>query len=880
MLTLIIWSLLAFSILNTVTNAKGNHSTHQYQPITFDACDVCVANQDYCSPGWLPVPNLNLALKGIDIGKKQPMPLKPDGDPSVRGIIFNSVHRNEDYGNMEVNNFLHLTDRLVCTSEFETQAWTNMEQYIHGTSESSMSNWDVGFTGPEITIEAEIPDIGDISMTPPPNSFSYGQGNSDSNSNMENFFSHEQGSISRSTARCSVYDVFIDINEASLSLNPSFIDAIKEIDNAMTVMEKRSTMIKFIETFGTHYAKESVMGIGVEFETRFTEEETLNYDSQTRNECSSSSGGFSLFGYGGHHSEKECTGSLEDTTIGSDTIVKRFTSTTYGTLPVGTQSLEEWSSMVQEMMVSGTLTPLPIKQSLAPIVDILLTPSVAQISHNDGTLINITNVIQTAVYGYLNYLPFFQPSFDWACANTLLLDNKVYKLQEGRINGRNVYKDEDDVDESMGKYLFYSKHGFTVSTSFTSEEEDILTSSPCPQGGAVFEGSLVRPPVPNIQSWQECSNTCSDVSDCNYWQYDNNNKICSLLVDFERIVTSSNYFSIGSSDCPGNSFKYTEGLCAEKNPSRSMWKRNGITEFFEKDLQLESFDSNSVLIVGGVGAQRSSETLFTKQPCDVPNLPFDNFRHTLLLSAGDHKVLSCGGDIDAAHADVCFEKNAEIGQWIFHSNLIQKRDLAIGISMPDGVYIFGGDQSQRTSDFLPKFSNIWEVGPEIPGYGITDGCGIRISNTEIVLIGGYESMNRVLKYNTQTKEWSTMPNLIQGRRNHNCAIINDRIIVTGGWDGVNIPYLSSTEIIPLTTFVPILGGNLNTGRCYFGMLTVGDRFPRLLVLAGETYSDHLDSIEVWNDDKEEWTITPLAFKVPRSTFGYLALPESFICLNK
>ena len=124
---------MAFSILNTVTNARGNHSTHQYQPITFDACDVCVANQDYCSPGWLPVPNLNLALKGIDIGKKQPMPLKPDGDPSVRGIIFNSVHRNEDYGNMEVNNFLHLTDRLVCTSEFETQAWTNMEEYIHGT---------------------------------------------------------------------------------------------------------------------------------------------------------------------------------------------------------------------------------------------------------------------------------------------------------------------------------------------------------------------------------------------------------------------------------------------------------------------------------------------------------------------------------------------------------------------------------------------------------------------------------------------------------------------------------------------------------------------------------------------------------------------------
>ena len=224
------------------------------------------------------------------------------------------------------------------------------------------------------------------------------------------------------------------------------------------------------------------------------------------------------------------------------------------------------------MMNSGTLTPLPIKQSLTPIVDILLTPTVAKISHDHGTLINITNVIQTAVSGYLNYLPFFKPSFDWACAKTLLLDNNVYQLQEGRINGRNVYKDEDE-STGKSKYLFYSKNGFTVSTSFTSEDEDILTSSPCPQRGAVLEGdSLVRPPVTNIPSWQECSIMCSDVTDCSYWQHDNYTKICSLLVDYERIVSSSDFFSIGSSDCPGNSFKFTEGLCAEKNPSRSMWK--------------------------------------------------------------------------------------------------------------------------------------------------------------------------------------------------------------------------------------------------------------------------------------------------------------------
>ena len=49
-----------------------------------------------CDPTWLPAPNLNRALLGIDLAKKHPMPLKPEGDPSYRGTIFNAVFRNPE----------------------------------------------------------------------------------------------------------------------------------------------------------------------------------------------------------------------------------------------------------------------------------------------------------------------------------------------------------------------------------------------------------------------------------------------------------------------------------------------------------------------------------------------------------------------------------------------------------------------------------------------------------------------------------------------------------------------------------------------------------------------------------------------------------------
>ena len=66
---------------------------------------------------------------------------------------------------------------------------------------------------------------------------------------------------------------------------------------------------------------------------RFTYWETLHHDEQTRNKCSSKSGGVKLFGFATDISTSKCTGSLSDTTQGQNTVVDRFTSRSFGTLP-------------------------------------------------------------------------------------------------------------------------------------------------------------------------------------------------------------------------------------------------------------------------------------------------------------------------------------------------------------------------------------------------------------------------------------------------------------------------------------------------------------------------------------------------------------------
>ena len=194
--------------------------------------------------------------------------MKPEGDPSFRNPLFIF---NDPVDCDGLLSFVHTARRLVCSADFESEAFDTLESYIYGSSKSSMSSWSLSYEGPEVSGTVGVP-IGpaeaSITVSPPPNTASYGEEDSESSSSLEKFFSKEGGSISRSEARCSVFDVTIDIDDSNLRLHPGFIDAVKIVDLAATNSEKEAAMQSFVSKFGTHYQSKSVMGVGTEFETR------------------------------------------------------------------------------------------------------------------------------------------------------------------------------------------------------------------------------------------------------------------------------------------------------------------------------------------------------------------------------------------------------------------------------------------------------------------------------------------------------------------------------------------------------------------------------------------------------------------------------------
>ena len=248
-------------------------------------------------------------------------------------------------------------------------------------------------------------------------------------------------------------------------------------------------------------------------------------------------------------------------------------------------------------MVDGTLAPLPIKQDLEPIYKILLTPAVKNISHDNGTAVDIKNVIDTAIsYGYIDYCSLFKCDFP-ACPSIVRLGGLIYyELHNFKLHGQIVYQNQ--VDEN---YLFYQKSNTSwVVSSNLDVQSSILRTTSCPQQGRFFfETKSSSLPIPDVSDWKECSSLCRQGKMCNYWQFYKN--FCYLLNDFKDIKSASDDYLIGSKDCPGDT-KVTQspyGQCAGNMPSKSMWKV-GDDSFFSKDYRLEPFDHTSILITGGM----------------------------------------------------------------------------------------------------------------------------------------------------------------------------------------------------------------------------------------------------------------------------------------
>ena len=194
----------------------------------------------------------------------------------------------------------------------------------------------------------------------------------------------------------------------------------------------------------------------------------------------------------------------------------------------------------------------------------------------------------------------------------------------------------------------------------------------------------------------------------------------------------------------------------------------------------------------------------------------------------------------------------------------------------EATFIFGGRNSDKTYEYLPKDSTEWLMGKtEIPGRGFSSGCAIAVkSGKEIWLIGGYGTGMRILCFDVVSHTFQVMPfqlnvgRLNVGRQFQTCAFIpnTNKIMITGGCN------VDSTEILDAKDGSVTMASPMNSKRRShgIGIITVNGE-DQVAVFGGHDGENELDSAELYNTQMEKWEMSDLKLSEPKLGIGFLTI---------
>lgn len=143
------------------------------------------------------------------------------------------------------------------------------------------------------------------------------------------------------------------------------------------------------------------------------------------------------------------------------------------------------------------------------------------------------------------------------------------------------------------------------------------------------------------------------------------------------------------------------------------------------------------------------------------------------------------------------------GVWRKEKDMPQKKGRFAMASKGNKVYFFGGLKDKtKSTDSVEEFdleTGTWEGKEDLPG-AMNRMSAVTSQDGFIYVIGGEnedgDTLNSVYKYDPSTDKYTEISPLKDPRKNFGAISVDNRIIVTGGWDiksGQKI-FLKSTEI--------------------------------------------------------------------------------------
>ena len=175
------------------------------------------------------------------------------------------------------------------------------------------------------------------------------------------------------------------------------------------------------------------------------------------------------------------------------------------------------------------------------------------------------------------------------------------------------------------------------------------------------------------------------------------------------------------------------------------------------------------------------------------------------------------------------------------------------------VYLIGGIEGNKCKNNCYRYNlkdNTWLTLS--PMSTERSEVGAVYFNDKIYVFGG-STINRCLAsceiLTLSTNEWITGPTMKESRRGCGAVLYHNKIFIIGGSNGITS--LTSVEIFDPTTNVWLtnlhgIKSELNIPRVGVGVTVCCDQIYAVGGFDGRTF---LKSIEVYNDDTQQWCLT-------------------------
>eukprot|EP00929_Paragymnodinium_shiwhaense_P090504 TRINITY_DN5069_c0_g1_i1.p1 TRINITY_DN5069_c0_g1~~TRINITY_DN5069_c0_g1_i1.p1 ORF type:complete len:333 (+),score=86.16 TRINITY_DN5069_c0_g1_i1:81-1079(+) len=241
---------------------------------------------------------------------------------------------------------------------------------------------------------------------------------------------------------------------------------------------------------------------------------------------------------------------------------------------------------------------------------------------------------------------------------------------------------------------------------------------------------------------------------------------------------------------------------AEEIDCRGLWQDAPPMLARRAYLSANNID-NRLYVVGGGADGRSLNTM---EVFDVETAAWDSWfvippmhtKRTMHSSAyADGKLYVVGGFDGIRDLNALEVYDPEFKTWQWKLNMQMARSYLSVTAVSGSIYAIGGQNRRQTAgprahgsvEVFDLFSELWSQGPALltPRLGLASAVLVEDGEEIIYVCGGSDGGNvlsSMEKLNPKEGKWVEAPPMKQARLGHAIAVVNNRLYVFGGYDGL------------------------------------------------------------------------------------------------